>query len=195
MRSLRLKTVIAIVAVMASLVVVQPSAQARTVGVSASEEGDEAATDSPTEEQLQDEAIVQPLVDAWEEVTVYSASHSLDEMIAARDAILAQHPLAEGENGSLFTVDPDDEGRGMKVGINASSSDLAESAVERVVSEIADVAACSFEIGADQSVDLFTGGRQNDVSPHDGGASISALYGRVAPETSPTDAGARAGGS
>lgn len=105
-------------------------------------------------------------------VTTHSAQYSLVEMIAARDAIADNYTKLAGSNGELVRVGPDYQGRGIKLGIKAPNDLLRSDQVEQAVSRITTVEVHSIEIGEDQGVELFVGGRQTDVSAHHGGAGV-----------------------
>lgn len=106
------------------------------------------------------------------DVALHSARYSLPAMLRATDAVSEGYHKLEGDNGTLFTVGPDREGRGIKVRVSTLADVVDRERVEQAVSQLTDVKLASVEIGAQQSLNPFSGGRQSDESPHYGGAQI-----------------------
>lgn len=102
---------------------------------------------------------------------MHKAIYSLVDMIAARDAV--SNGYAEiGGPGELVRVGVDYQGRGITLGLVPSSDGQPHESVVKAIATLTSVPVHSLEIGEDQEVVPFSGGRRNDVSPHYGGAGV-----------------------
>jgi len=104
------------------------------------------------------------------DVATHVAEYSQIEMLEARDRIAAERSSLEQTLGTLLSVGPDYQGRGLKVQ-TSSGTDLGRRAANSVVDDISEVPIFSLEANVGE-ITTFAGSRQNDTSPHYGGAGV-----------------------
>lgn len=104
------------------------------------------------------------------DVATHVAEYSQIEMLEARDRIAAERSSLEQTLGTLLTVGPDYQGRGLKVQTSAGT-ELGRRAANSVVDDISGVPIFSLEANVGE-ITTFAGSRQNDTSPHYGGAGV-----------------------
>ena len=117
-------------------------------------------------------ATLKKLIDAHPDVEVvpHAASYTQREMIEARDHVVEQREAVKGTLGELLTVGPDYQGRGLKIR-TASEVEIVRTEATSALKDITSVPVFSIESRVD-GLTTFAGGRQNDTTPHYGGAGV-----------------------
>ena len=88
-------------------------------------------------------------------VRVHAAEYTRAEMIATCNAVGDGYDGLSGENGEFFTASPDHRGRGLKIRIRASVSEVSHDQVIGAVAQLTDVPVTSVIIGENQRLIPF----------------------------------------